>query len=122
MKPLKLSLNKLEFKFAAAIYKVYHFGHVILCEMSFFFKNVNNAMNFLLYLRTTIKMMCEDRKLNIHYLIDAQKFYITVSLHPDFLLPPQPSPFLIIFPVLAESTLYPGEIDTKIMKSQIFTD
>ena len=51
--------------------------------------------------------MCEDRKLNIHYLTDAQKFYITVSLHPAFLLPPQPSLFLIIFSVLAEEHTLP---------------
>ena len=52
-------------------------------------------------------MMCEDRKLNILYLIDAQKFYITVSLHPVFLLSPQPSLFLIIFSVLAEEHTLP---------------
>lgn len=76
-----------------------------------FLQNVNNAMNFLLYLRTTNKMMCEDRKLNIHYLTDAEKFYITVSLHLVFLLPPQPSLFLIIFSVLVEEHTLPWGVN-----------
>ena len=77
--------------------------------MNFFFKNVNNAMKFILYLRTTNKMMCEDRKLNIHYLTDAQKFYKTVCLHPVFLLPAQPSLFLIFSVLVDEHTLHRGE-------------
>ena len=29
--------------------------------MNFFFKNVNNAMKFIPYLRTTNKVMCEEK-------------------------------------------------------------
>ena len=54
-------------------------------------------------------MMCEDRKLNIHYLTDAQKFYKTVCLHPVFLLPAQPSLFLIFSVLVDEHTLHWGE-------------
>ena len=65
-------------------------------------------------------MMCEDRKLNIHYLIDAQKFYITVSLHPGFYFDPSHPCFLLYSLSWRKSTLYPEETDTTIMKSQIF--